>query len=68
MIGVVLVFENLRGLDFLSNRISYLVGNGQRLGFWRDEWYDDEPLNVSFPSLFSAAASKDAWLADVWIS
>ncbi|RVX07796.1 putative ribonuclease H protein [Vitis vinifera] len=31
-----------------------------------DIWCGDEPLCVSFPSLFALAVSKDAWVKDVW--
>ena len=31
------------------------MGNGQRVGFWKDKWCEDELLYVSFPSLFALA-------------
>ena len=34
--------------------------------FWKDIWCGDEPLCVSFPSLFALAVFKDAWVKDVW--
>ena len=33
--------------------------------FWKDKWCGDEPLNVSFPSLFSLISSKEAWVVDL---
>ena len=42
------------------------MGNGQRVRFWMDKWYGDEPLCESFPSLFSISLSKEAWVLDVW--
>ena len=33
-----------------------------------DKWFGDEPLCVSFPSLFAIVVSKDAWVADLWNS
>ncbi|RVX06518.1 hypothetical protein CK203_023540 [Vitis vinifera] len=34
-------------------------GNGRRMRFWRDRWYGDSPLSVSFPSLFALAIDKE---------
>ncbi|RVW86697.1 hypothetical protein CK203_039843 [Vitis vinifera] len=44
----------------LKCKISYVVGNGRRIRFWRDIWCGDTPLRTSFPSLFAIATSKDA--------
>ena len=30
------------------------------------KWCRDEPLNVSFPSLFALSNSKDAWVVELW--
>ena len=51
---------------YLSGRLAYQVGNGQRVRFWMDKWCGDEPLCESFPSLFSISLSKEAWVSDVW--
>lgn len=32
-----------------------MVGNGQRVNFWKDGWCGDSPLCVSFPTLFAVA-------------
>ena len=50
----------------MSSRLSFQVGNGQRVRFWRDKWCDNEPLCDSFPSLFAFSLSKKAWVAKVW--
>ena len=50
----------------MSSKISFEVGNGQRVRFWKDKWCGIDPLRDSFPSLFSLACSKDAWVEDVW--
>ena len=50
----------------MGSRISFLVGNGRRVRFWRDRWCEDSPLCVSFPSLFALTDDKDAWVADIW--
>ena len=50
----------------VSSRLSFLVGDGRRVRFWKDNWFGALPFCVSFPSLFALAVSKDAWVNDVW--
>ena len=52
--------------DLFSSKLSFQVGNGQRVRFWRDKWCGDEPLCDSFPSLFAFSLSKEAWVVEVW--
>ncbi|RVW43982.1 DEAD-box ATP-dependent RNA helicase 17 [Vitis vinifera] len=52
--------------EVVKSRLVFVVGNGKRIKFWKDIWCGDEPLCVSFPSLFALAVSKDAWVKDVW--
>ena len=49
----------------MSSKISFDVGNGQMVKFWKDERCGIDPLWDSFPSLFSLTCSKDAWVEDV---
>ena len=35
--------------NFLSGRLAFQVGNGQRVRFWMDKWCGDESLCESFP-------------------
>ena len=44
----------------ISNKISFVVGNGKRVKFWKDKWCGDTPLCHSFPSLFAISSSKEA--------
>ena len=54
-------------LTFSKNTISSL-GNGRRLGFWKDPWCNETVLCNEFPTLFNLAVHKDARVADVWDS
>ena len=54
-------------LIFSQNTTSYL-GNGRRLGFWKDPWCCETVLCNVFPTLFNLAIHKDARVADVWDS
>ena len=51
--------------EIVSSRTLFVVGNGRRVKFWRDRWCGDEPLCLSFPSLFTLASSKEAWVANL---
>ena len=54
--------------NILSYRIAFEVGNGIRVGFWKDKWCGDKASCVLFPFLFSLTASREAWVANVWNS
>ena len=43
--------------------MAFEVGNERRVKFWKDRWYGDEPLCMTFLSLFALASSKKAWVA-----
>ena len=50
----------------MSGRLTFQVGNGQRVRFWMNKWCGDEPLCKSFLSLFTLSSFKEAWVLDVW--
>ena len=50
-----------RRWPLVNNKLSFVVGSGLRVKFWRDVWYGDSPLCDSYLSLFALASSKDAW-------
>ena len=52
----------------MSSRISFLVGNGFCVKFWKDKLCGDTPLSVYSPSLFALIDLKEAWVEDVWNS
>ena len=39
----------------VSNEISFVVGDGKRIKFWRDSWCGDTPLCADFLLLFALA-------------
>ena len=55
-----------KGWDAFKSKISYDLGHGRRVRFWKDIWCGDTLLSISFPSLFAIATSKEAWVCDVW--
>ena len=52
--------------DTLNRRLSFIVVNKRRVKFWNDRWCREEPLYVSFPSLYALALSKEARVASLW--
>ena len=43
----------------VSNKMSFVVGDGQSIKFGRDRWCGDSPLCVAFPPLFALALAKE---------
>lgn len=61
------LWETIRKWEhFICNKLSFVVGNGQTLKFWKDNWCGDTPLSHSFSSLFVIYFFKEAWVWDVW--
>ena len=52
--------------EFINSRVSFSIGNGGRVKFWKDIWCREELLRVAFPSLFVIASLKEAWVVDLW--
>ena len=52
--------------ELFNSMISFEVGNGRRVKFWKDWWCGEEPLCKIFPSLFALSDFKEAWAADLW--
>ncbi|WVZ51089.1 hypothetical protein U9M48_002268, partial [Paspalum notatum var. saurae] len=53
--------------DFLSLG-SFYIGDGTQVRFWEDTWCGNQPLKLSYPSLFNVVTNKDATVADVMSS
>ena len=54
--------------SLLQNKIVFFVGDGKRVRFWKDKWCKNNAFCDSFPSLIALAASKKAWLVELWDS
>ena len=42
------------------------LGNGRRVCFWKDLWCGEQPLSITFPSLFSSVVNKEVMVVDLW--
>jgi hypothetical protein len=56
-----------QGWNFFAKGIRFEVGIGLKIRFWQDIWCGDQPLKHAFPSLFSIARYKEAWVKDNFI-
>ncbi|KAL6342854.1 hypothetical protein AAG906_016873 [Vitis piasezkii] len=54
--------------SLMFKNIAFLVGDGRRVRFWKDNWCGNKTLCDFFPSLYALVDSKDAWVADCWDS
>ena len=50
-----------------KERTGFRIGVDNRVKFWIDKWCGDTCLRDSFPTLYSIASSKDAWVVDLSI-
>ncbi|RVW54974.1 hypothetical protein CK203_096317 [Vitis vinifera] len=57
---------NLLNKALLWGWCSKEARGGYSVGLWKTERKLNEPLNVSFPSLFVLSNSKDAWVVELW--
>ena len=54
------------GWDLFFRRTSLEVGNGRRVKFQTDKLCGEEPLCLSFPSLYALVVFKEAQVVDFW--
>ncbi|KAK2445049.1 hypothetical protein QL285_016023 [Trifolium repens] len=48
---------------FMSN-IGCCVGEGKNVGFWKFQWFGDQPFNMLFPELFAKETFKDVLIVE----
>ena len=51
------------GWEDFSKNICFEVGLGDRVKFWTDQWCEDSPLQLTFPSVYGIASNKEASVA-----
>ena len=63
--GVGLWKEIMKEADWCWNNMTFKVGKGTKIRFWKDTWCGDVELARRFPQLFSVAAQKGATVGDL---
>ncbi|PNX61624.1 hypothetical protein L195_g060751, partial [Trifolium pratense] len=43
----------LEGGFWFPKNVSSVLGNGKRIGFWKEKWIGNAPLQDLFPNLFA---------------
>ena len=64
--GIGLWEKNRKDWGTLLDNAKFRIGDGSRVGFWKDLWCGEEALCRSFPTLFSLAVNREALVSDVW--
>lgn len=60
------VWKGIRkGWDSFERHISFDIGNGAKVRFWKDKWCGELELWRLFPSLFNLAVDKDCLVSSV---
>ena len=47
------------GWEDCSKNCQFVVGLGNRVRFWQDGWYEDQPFKLAFPRLYDIAIDKE---------
>lgn len=50
--------------ESMKGNKAFKIGNEQRVKFWKDVWYGEDPLGDKFRSLYIMSKEKNAWLAE----
>ena len=50
----------------VADKISFVVGEGNRVLFWKDKWCGSAPLCEAYPNIFAIAANKNALVKEAW--
>ncbi|CAL5365331.1 unnamed protein product [Camellia sinensis] len=59
---VSVISANSVAAEFFSQNFRIIVGNGERIHFWTDRWFNDMSLRSEFPRLFSLSVEKEGSL------
>ncbi|RVW76179.1 putative ribonuclease H protein [Vitis vinifera] len=64
--GVGVWKEIMKESDWCWENLSFLVGKGSKIKFWKDRWCTDTPLSQCFNHLFVLAMHRDASIEEMW--
>ena len=52
-------------LEVFSIYTCFVMGDGSRIRFWEDLWWEDNPLCLQFPSLFKVTTTKNCTISTI---
>ena len=56
----------MKEADWCWDNMSFKVGKGTSIRFWKDPWCGDVELSWRFPHLFNVAAQRNTTVGDMW--
>ena len=65
ILGVADCNPNLR--NFYFSNVDFVIGNGNRIGFWEDKWLDNQCFKESFARLYGLVTNCDVSLREMLI-
>uniref|UniRef100_A0A2N9EED7 Reverse transcriptase zinc-binding domain-containing protein n=1 Tax=Fagus sylvatica TaxID=28930 RepID=A0A2N9EED7_FAGSY len=58
----------MSGWEDYFQQVEFVVGQGNRIRFWKDKWCGGTSLMVLFPNLFTCSSNREATIANVLTS
>ena len=54
------------GWEDFSKNCQFIIGLGNRVRFWQDGWYRDQPFQLAYPRLYGIAIDKEVSVEAFW--
>ncbi|KAL5721090.1 hypothetical protein ACHQM5_013694 [Ranunculus cassubicifolius] len=51
--------------QFIKENVTFKVGRGDMIQFWKDRWCTIQPLEVEFPKIFALSRNKEAFISQM---
>lgn len=59
------ITNNSSNDNWFWNGVRRIIGNGEKISFWNDNWIGNEPLHLRFSRLFSLSLDKESVVANM---
>ncbi|KAF3662156.1 putative cytosolic iron-sulfur protein assembly protein Ciao1-like [Capsicum annuum] len=61
------IWRSIKNLwPLVLSRLSFKVGNGQKVSFWKDKWIDQSPLKQLYPDIHILSLQQQATVSEMW--
>ena len=54
--------------QYFSKYTRFVIGDGERICFWEDLWWGDQPLGFQYPRLFRVVTDKNILISSILVS